>query len=277
MSDAETIESPELTRLIGEVYAGPLEDFVTRRNALAKELTSAGRRDDAGIVKSLRKPTRMAWALNAAASGDRDSTDRIAAAISGILDAQSGDGDLRASLSELREAVQHFAGKAVDAAKKSGHGADPGALVNAVMAVIGSAGTFELLQSARLADVPEAGGLDFLTSLPPNTSKPRHVRVVPTDDQDAEEIALLEAVRHAEAALTAAQERSTKADQALRSAQVEADDADRRLRLAQKEAHARQSELDRVRKESETATEELRLAETALADANHLRASSRRK
>lgn len=277
MPNPDSVESPELARSIGEVYAGALEDFVTRRNSLAKELKAAGRREDAEIVKTLRKPTRTAWALNAAAAADAASTDRIAAAIGGILDAQSGGGDLRESLVELREAVQQFAGKAADAAKESGHAADQGALVNAVMAVIGSAGTFTLLQSARLADVPEAGGLDFLTSLPPVTTRPRPVRVVRPDGEDAQDIALRDAVRHAEAALTAARERSTKADQALRSAQVEADDADRRLRLAQKEAHARQSDLDRARKESQTATEELHLAETALADANQLRVSSRDK
>jgi hypothetical protein len=142
------------------------------------------------------------------------------------------------------------------------------------MAVIGASGTFDLLQAARLADVPEAGGLDFLTSLPPVTA-PRRVRVMPADDVDPEEAAARETLRQAEAALAAARERSTNAERALREAQLEAEDASRRLRLAQKEAHTRQVELDRTRKESTAAAEELAEAEKAVAEATQLIAPSR--
>jgi hypothetical protein len=274
VADSQSRLNPELENAIREVYAGPLESFVDRRNALEKELRSGERREDAKEIKSLRKPSRMAWALNAAAAENRESTDRIAASIADILDAQSGEGDLRTALSDLREAVQSFASKAERAAKAAGHSADHGALVNAVMAVIGASGTFDLLQAARLADVPEAGGLDFLTSLPP-VSAPRRVRVMPADDVDPEEAAARETLRQAEAALAAARERSTNAERALREAQLEAEDASRRLRLAQKEAHTRQVELDRTRKESSAAAEELAEAEKAMAEATQLIAPSR--
>jgi hypothetical protein len=39
--------------VIADLYAGPLDAFVARRDALAKELRAAGRRDDAKAVKAL--------------------------------------------------------------------------------------------------------------------------------------------------------------------------------------------------------------------------------
>src|SRR5687767_7115413 len=53
----------ELQRAVAAVYGGPFEDFVRRRDALAKELRAAGNRDAAALVKNLRKPSRAAWAL----------------------------------------------------------------------------------------------------------------------------------------------------------------------------------------------------------------------
>jgi hypothetical protein len=58
------------------LYALPLEEFTPARDALAKELKAAGRKDEAAEVKSLRKPSLAAWALNRTA---RDHPDAIAA------------------------------------------------------------------------------------------------------------------------------------------------------------------------------------------------------
>jgi excisionase family DNA binding protein len=120
-------------------------------------------------------------------------------------------------------------------------------------------------RAARLADVPEAGGLDFLTSLP--RIAPRRDLMVRPGKESAEEAAAREAVRQAEEALLAARKISDDAERGLRDAQVEADDAGRRLRLAQKEAHVSQTALDRARKAATSAGSELKQAEARLADA----------
>jgi hypothetical protein len=257
--------SRDLDRAIAAVYAGPPEEFVSRRNALVKELRAGERRDEATEVKVLRKPTRIAWALNAAAAEEPESMHRIADAIASLLAAQAGDGDLRDAMNEMREATQALATNASRAAADAGHNVDHGALVNAVMAIIGTAGAFEMLEGARLADVPEAGGLDFLTSLP--RIAPRRDLMVRPGKESAEEAAAREAVRQAEEALLAARKISDDAERGLRDAQVEADDAGRRLRLAQKEAHVRQTALDRARKAATSAGSELKQAEARLADA----------
>jgi hypothetical protein len=49
---------------IALLYGLPLEDFVARRDALAKEARAAGDRERAAEIKQLAKPTRAAWAVN---------------------------------------------------------------------------------------------------------------------------------------------------------------------------------------------------------------------
>lgn len=46
------------------LFRGPLEDFTTERNALAKSLRSDGDAAGAEWVKGLRKPSRAAWLVN---------------------------------------------------------------------------------------------------------------------------------------------------------------------------------------------------------------------
>ncbi|HEX3833732.1 MAG TPA: hypothetical protein VHW04_17265, partial [Solirubrobacteraceae bacterium] len=49
---------------VEELYALPLERFVPERNALAQELRTAERRDEAAAVAALRKPSVAARAVN---------------------------------------------------------------------------------------------------------------------------------------------------------------------------------------------------------------------
>jgi hypothetical protein len=49
---------------VDDLYGAPLEEFVARRDALAKALKAGGDKDGAAAVKKLPKPTRAAWAVN---------------------------------------------------------------------------------------------------------------------------------------------------------------------------------------------------------------------
>ena len=77
------------------VYGGPLEEFVKRRDALMRELRSAGDRDAANAVKALRKPSRIAWALDQGAITAQDAFDALVAAAAATLEAQTAGGDVR--------------------------------------------------------------------------------------------------------------------------------------------------------------------------------------
>ena len=49
-----------------DLYALPVEEFTKARDELAKELRKAGKKEAADQVKSLRKPSVSAWAVNQA-------------------------------------------------------------------------------------------------------------------------------------------------------------------------------------------------------------------
>jgi hypothetical protein len=49
---------------VDDLYGAPLEQFVSARGALARELRKQGRREEAAEVASLRKPSVAAWAVN---------------------------------------------------------------------------------------------------------------------------------------------------------------------------------------------------------------------
>src|SRR5678815_344515 len=98
-------ESSELETAVVAVYRAPLEEFVSRRDALAKELRAAKRREDAERVKALRKPSRVAWVLDNTLHEDPASVEQLAAAISA---AQSGT-DMRTTLESIRAAIRDVA------------------------------------------------------------------------------------------------------------------------------------------------------------------------
>ena len=140
---------PDLAAAINAVYRAPLEDFVGRRDELAKSLRAEKRRDDAALVKALRKPSRVAWTLDGVVHEDPGSIDRLAAAID---DAQTG-ADLRTALEAVKEAVREVAAAAARIAVRAEHPIEPNVLVAAVQAIIGDESAFAELRAGRLVDV----------------------------------------------------------------------------------------------------------------------------
>src|SRR5262249_24601881 len=116
---------------------------------------------DAGRVKALRKPSRMAWLLDTLIHEDSASIDQLAAAIGA---GQTGT-DLRAALETLRAAVRDVAAAGARVAIRAGHPVEANAIAAAVHAVIGDASAFAEWRAGRLLDVPEGGGLDMLTAI----------------------------------------------------------------------------------------------------------------
>jgi hypothetical protein len=69
----------DLEAEIGRLYAGPLDEFVSERDKLARSLTRSGDREAGARVKALRKPTVGAWALNQAVRRRRAETEALLA------------------------------------------------------------------------------------------------------------------------------------------------------------------------------------------------------
>ena len=105
---------------VEELYGLPLERFVPERNALARELRAAGRRDEAAAVAALRKPSVAARAVNRLAREHRRQLRELFTAGDALSEVQSsvlaGRADGRA-LSEAAERERAAVSALVDAAR----------------------------------------------------------------------------------------------------------------------------------------------------------------
>jgi hypothetical protein len=117
---------------LDELYGLPLDRFTPERNALAKELRNAGRREEATEVAALRKPSVAAWAVNQLVRTQRkavaelfEAGDALRAAHDQVL-AGTGDGSsLRVAVERERVAVDALAGLARGLLTSDGHELSP--------------------------------------------------------------------------------------------------------------------------------------------------------
>lgn len=89
---------------LDRVFGAPLEDFVSERNALAKELSADGNDAEAAEVKALKKPSVSAWALNQGVRADRKAANALLAAAQALEAAQ--DEALQGDAAGLRKAQE---------------------------------------------------------------------------------------------------------------------------------------------------------------------------
>jgi hypothetical protein len=155
-----------------DLYGLPLEEFTPARDALAKELKAAGRKEEAAEIKSLRKPSLAAWALNRAARDHGVAIDQLRAAGADLRAAQnealSGDaGRLRDAGRALAGEVDRVAALAGDALRAAGRPATAAqqeklASTLRTAAVDDAAG--DLLARGVLVDDLDATGFSLLAS-----------------------------------------------------------------------------------------------------------------
>jgi hypothetical protein len=294
-------EPADLEAALAALYHGPLEEFISRRDALVKQLRAAKRRDDADRAKAVRKPSRTAWVLDNIVHEDPAVLDQLSAAINAAQTAQSGT-DLRAAMDNVRAAIRDVAAAGARVAIRAGHPIDASALVTAVHAVIGETNAFSDLRAGRLVDVPAGGGLDILAAisinLPPSPpvaptapSPTATQPAAPESPNDKSSEATTRAAReaeataraareaeaaigaarahlqHAESALADANERSHRANKLVRESRTKLDAAEQALLRAQAEAEARRADAERARRDADDAAAYVRDAERAVAAA----------
>jgi septal ring factor EnvC (AmiA/AmiB activator) len=268
----------DLATAILAVYRAPLEDFISRRDALAKQLRAEKRRDDATLVKALRKPSRIAWTLDGVVHEDPGSIEHLAAAIGA---AQTG-ADLRTALETVKDAVRAVAAAGARVAVRAGFPIEPNALAAAVHAIIGDASAFAEFRAARLVEVPQGGGLDLLIALTASPSSPSR-QPTPVSRSAAPPAPAIEApkpdprialaasaraeLRRAETVLAEMREQSNHAAKALRDAETKLDAAEHALLHAQSERDARRDDVERTRRHAESAAANADDARRAFDDA----------
>jgi hypothetical protein len=273
------IETDLATEMVA-VYKAPLEDFISRRDALAKQLRAEKRRDDAALVKALRKPSRIAWALDGVVHEDPVSIEHLAVAIG---EAQSG-ADLRTGIETVKEAVRAVAAAGARVAVRAGHPIEPSALVTAVQAIIGDASAFAEFRAGRLVDVPEGGGLSLLFALTAHpsstkeTSSPRAappaIEPVKADPRVELAAAARAEVHRAEKTLAEMREQSAHAAESLRDAKARLDAAERALAHARAERDARRDDVERIQRHVQSTAANLEDAQRAFDDARGMTEST---
>jgi hypothetical protein len=106
---------------VRELYGVPPEEFIEARDRLAKELKDAGQDDEAATVKKLRKPSVVAWALNAAAREAPEDVDALLEAGEELRRAQrkalskAGTDDLFTATEARKRATRAVADRALEA------------------------------------------------------------------------------------------------------------------------------------------------------------------
>jgi len=111
-----------------ELYGLPLERFVPERQALARELRTGGRREQAAEVASLRKPSVAAWAVNQLVRTQRkavaelfEAGDQAARAQSELIAGQGDGQSLREATRRQRAAVEALLDAAGGLLSSEGH------------------------------------------------------------------------------------------------------------------------------------------------------------
>ena len=142
-----------------ELYGLPLDEFTAARDALAKRLRGEKRREDADVVKALKRPSVAAGAINLAVR-EHGADDLLAAgeelrsAHAALLEGSGDAAAVRDATAQEREAVREFARLAL------GEGASS-ATEDKVRATLHAASVDddvrELLEAGRLERDAEAG------------------------------------------------------------------------------------------------------------------------
>ena len=230
-----------------ELYVGGFDDFVARRNELAKELRAKGDPEAADRVKALKKPSRGAWAINQVSAGEPKLRDALLAAGARLREAQeqlvAGEGD-SAGLRDAGELERAAVGSALDAARavceNAGAKLSPAALervrktLHAVALDEDVRRDFEL---HRLTTEHEAAGLGGLSLAGAATAGKRKAESRRRDK-----------LRAAETEARKRDEREQEAERESEAAREAAEEAQRALQRAARELEKARSEAAAARK-----------------------------
>jgi hypothetical protein len=129
-------KSPPTDERLDQLYREHPDGFVAGRNALAKDLRTAGERDEAERVKKLRRPSAAAWLINRAALTSpkvlaefAEASEALEKAQTRALEGEDGAAaEWRAAAERERDAAAAVVDAARTAADDAGHKAGQRAL-----------------------------------------------------------------------------------------------------------------------------------------------------
>jgi DNA repair exonuclease SbcCD ATPase subunit len=268
---------------LDDLFQGPLDAFIKRRDALAAERKKAGDKPGAAAVKALAKPAASAHAVNRLWSSRRDDFDALLAAGEALREAvRQGGGDAvreaqkrqRALVGELREA----AGELLEAEGLSATAATLERVAK-TLGAISTRGNFSPGAAGRLSADLEPPGLDELMDVvvlaspgavpapptkpaPPSPPAPPPIAEGPTEE---ERRAAAEAEARA-ARRKELEDAVRRADAAVETSQAALDQARANKAAFEDEARDLMSRLEALQKPLLEATTRVERATTKLND-----------
>jgi hypothetical protein len=286
-SETVTPSDPDEDRL-AELYSGPLEDFVNRRNELARELGRAGEKEAAARIKALPKPVATAWVVNLLARQSAEDFAALREAGDEVRRAQAaGDREaLRRTSDHRRELVGVLVERASALLREGGHQDSVQALqrVRRTLEAISAYGSTAALDPpvGRLFGDLEPPGFETLLAMPLATPK-APVRVAkavtkrggkqtaPATEASAAARKALAARRlELQKAATAVAERVEEARVAAREAEVAHERAARRAEDAERSVGRQEERLRDAQRARDAAFAQRREAEREAAAAAKL-------
>jgi hypothetical protein len=254
-----------LTAVADDVYAVPLDDFTSTRNARASAAKKSGQRELATAVAALPKPSAAAWASNLLFRSSEDVARDLARLREHISAATTaGDRDAVKKLSGSRHSlIRSLVDDARALAEAAGRGLSPAALdelSEALSAALADRFVAAAMSTGRLIRAPEPGGMSrrdlmAIVALPPD-----ELTAVDADDDadgDGEGSASSRGPRAARSSSTRTSPRSAVSDRratAKGTSVAERRRHERDLRAAESRAEAARADRERREQERDTLT-----------------------
>jgi hypothetical protein len=229
--------------VLDELYSAPLDEFIARRSALAKQLKAEGRGDEAAEVSAARKPAVPVWTANQLARRNRPAVDKLLSASQDLRKAL-GKGD-RDAFSDAQKRQSDALRRLRDAARSLlGDPTEP--TLERIVSTFRDASSDEelasLLAAGRLTEEPEPGGFDALSGLTFAPAKPRDDKAARREDGGAARVA------RAQGALREAKAEQREREREARAAESAAEKARKAVTSAEKAVDAAEAELAAARK-----------------------------
>jgi hypothetical protein len=257
-------------------------DFVARRNDLARELRAQGDKDGAAEVKGLRRPSVAVWALNQVAHEHTelahqlvDAANAAEAAQRALLEGNAPD-DFRAVVTRRRHAMTAVAAVAAVVIERSGRTPDANAreIDTALNAIVASSDALDTFARSELVAVPDASGETEMfagITLPERThaAPPASVRALPArTGPNGAPAELPAAERPPSARLAKAREQLAQHREALSSAEHDLEaaeaavaDAGDQFARARRDLQRAETDRDRVRAHVDRARQQVARSE----------------
>jgi hypothetical protein len=260
---------------IDQLYSAPLNEFVERRNELARSIRKDGDRLAADEVKGLRKPTLPAWTVNQLARREKmrlrgllTAGERLRKAHQEVLVGGSPEA-LQQGRDGERRAIAELTGAAEALLKEAGHPTSEATLERVsetLHAAVVDEGLGRRVREGRLDKEEQATGFGFgnLPAAPAAKPAVRATRSQARRTKQDQPVQEKRAEERKARELEAAQEKHRQAEESLRAVRLAVKDAERAVKSQSRELERAERELSGRRADVEKAEREVAQARQAL-------------